>query len=187
MNFGQFPSRNTVGDVPLEWYKDEPHIGYDRSGQKILKKKRRDQLDTFLARTDDSKDWLVAPQISQLQTGFWSCCFMLSLIGQVHNSWRQRLGLGLILWFFSRKTVYDEYNDEEIKLTKEEIRMIRRLREGKIPHAQVNPYEVISRIFPFPFGSGRSSENWSVHILFHPRALAVVIVRAHLPSLAMDA
>lgn len=38
--------------------------------------------------------------------------------------------------------VYDEYNDEEVELTKDEINMIRRLRQGKIPHADVNPYEV---------------------------------------------
>lgn len=43
---------------------------------------------------------------------------------------------------FLRKKVYDEYNDEEVELTKEEIDMIRRLRQGKIPHAEVNPYEV---------------------------------------------
>lgn len=24
------PPRNTVGNVPLEWYKQEEHIGYDR-------------------------------------------------------------------------------------------------------------------------------------------------------------
>ena len=38
--------------------------------------------------------------------------------------------------------MYDEYNDEEVELSKEEIRMIRRIREGRIPHAEVNPYEV---------------------------------------------
>jgi len=38
--------------------------------------------------------------------------------------------------------VYDEYNDEEVELTKEEVDMIRRIRQGKIPHADVNPYEV---------------------------------------------
>jgi ribosome biogenesis protein ERB1 len=26
------PPRNTIGNVPLEWYKDEQHIGYDRCG-----------------------------------------------------------------------------------------------------------------------------------------------------------
>ncbi|KAI4367089.1 hypothetical protein MLD38_022864 [Melastoma candidum] len=30
--------RNTVGDVPLDWYKDEEHIGYDLAGKKIKKK-----------------------------------------------------------------------------------------------------------------------------------------------------
>lgn len=46
------------------------------------------------------------------------------------------------LFLVIRKKVYDEYNDEEVELTKEEIDMIRRLRQGKIPHAEVNPYEV---------------------------------------------
>jgi hypothetical protein len=41
-----------------------------------------------------------------------------------------------------RRKVYDDYNDEEVELTKEEVDMIRRLRQGKIPHAEVNPYEV---------------------------------------------
>jgi ribosome biogenesis protein ERB1 len=93
------PDRNTVGDVPLEWYKDEEHIGYDTAGKKLKKKERRDQLDSFLARTDDANDW---------------------------------------------RKIYDEYNDEEVELTKEEVDMIRRIRQGKIPHAEVNPYEVNS-------------------------------------------
>ena len=41
-----------------------------------------------------------------------------------------------------RRKVYDEYNDEDVELTKEEVDMIRRIRQGKIPHADVNPYEV---------------------------------------------
>lgn len=51
--------RNTIGDVPLEWYKDETHIGYDLAGKKIKKKERQDKLDSFLASADDSKNWLV--------------------------------------------------------------------------------------------------------------------------------
>jgi len=92
----EVPSRNTVGDVPLRWYKDEQHIGYDIRGKKIKKQPKKDQLDSFLASTDDSRDW---------------------------------------------RKVYDEYNDEEVELTKEEIKFIGRLRKGKIPHAEVNPYE----------------------------------------------
>lgn len=49
--------RNTVGDVPLEWYKDEKHIGYDISGKKITKKDRQDKLASFLDSVDDSKNW----------------------------------------------------------------------------------------------------------------------------------
>ncbi|KAH9308898.1 hypothetical protein KI387_036809, partial [Taxus chinensis] len=39
------------------------------------------------------------------------------------------------------RKIYDEYNDEEIELSKEEIKFLNRLRKGKIPHAKVDPYE----------------------------------------------
>ncbi|KAK6238364.1 hypothetical protein QUC31_003833 [Theobroma cacao] len=87
--------RNTIGDVPLEWYKDEKHIGYDIAGKKIKKKERQDKLDSFLASADDSKNW---------------------------------------------RKIYDEYNDEEVELTKEETKLIRRLLKGKAPHAEFDPY-----------------------------------------------
>ena len=81
-----------MGEVPLEWYKDEIHVGYDREGRKVLKGPRKDRLDALLARSDGGKAW---------------------------------------------RTVYDEYNGEEITLSKEEMRMIQRIREGKFPHLQV--------------------------------------------------
>ncbi|CAN7008052.1 unnamed protein product [Brassica rapa subsp. trilocularis] len=87
--------RNTVGDVPLEWYKDEKHIGYDITGKKITKKEKQDKLDSFLATMDDSKNW---------------------------------------------RKVYDEYNDEEVELTKEESKLIRRMLKGEAPHADFDPY-----------------------------------------------
>lgn len=87
--------RNTVGDVPLKWYKDEEHIGYDLAGMKIKKKEKQDKLDSFLASADDSKNW---------------------------------------------RKIYDEYNDEEVELTKEEVKMIRRMIKGKAPHAGFDPY-----------------------------------------------
>ena len=90
------PSRNTIGNVPLEWYKDEEHIGYDREGNKIIKSKKKDELVKLLDKVDDK------------------------------NAWR---------------TVYDEYNDEQIVLTKEEIKMIQRIRTGRYPHAEVNPFD----------------------------------------------
>ncbi|KAH6827491.1 Transducin/WD40 repeat-like superfamily protein [Perilla frutescens var. hirtella] len=87
--------RNTVGNVPLVWYRDEEHIGYDLSGKKIKKKEKKSKLDSFLARTDDSKSW---------------------------------------------RKIIDEYNDEEVELTKEEIGLIRRMVESKAPHADFDPY-----------------------------------------------
>lgn len=89
------PQRNTVGEVPLEWYSDEEHIGYDTEGQKIIKKDRKDALDRLLDRNDDPLAW---------------------------------------------RTVYDKYNDEEIVLSKEEIRMIQNIRAGRFAHGDVNPF-----------------------------------------------
>ncbi|KAI9112833.1 hypothetical protein K1719_016150 [Acacia pycnantha] len=49
--------RNTIGDVPLKWYEDEPHIGYDVKGKRILKREKQDKLDSFLASADDPSSW----------------------------------------------------------------------------------------------------------------------------------
>ncbi|KAL5566460.1 hypothetical protein UlMin_029624, partial [Ulmus minor] len=87
--------RNTIGDVPSEWYRDEKHIGYDIFGKKVKKKEREDKLQSFLARADDSKNW---------------------------------------------RKIYDEYNDEDVELTKEDTKLIRRLLEGKAPHANFDPH-----------------------------------------------
>ncbi|CAE6085501.1 unnamed protein product [Arabidopsis arenosa] len=48
--------RNTVGDIPLDWYKDEKHIGYDITGKMITKKEKPDKLESFLATSDDYKN-----------------------------------------------------------------------------------------------------------------------------------
>lgn len=37
----------------MEWYNDFPHIGYDLSGEKIMKPATADELDRFLAKMDD--------------------------------------------------------------------------------------------------------------------------------------
>lgn len=50
-----------VGDVPLVWYKDEDHIGYDVEGKKIGKKNRGDALDNLLARNDTSMRTIYDP------------------------------------------------------------------------------------------------------------------------------
>ncbi|XP_022342098.2 ribosome biogenesis protein bop1-A-like [Crassostrea virginica] len=49
--------RNTVGNVPLEWYKEYPHIGYDIEGNRLLKPQTGDQLDEFLNKMDNPNYW----------------------------------------------------------------------------------------------------------------------------------
>ncbi|XP_034776774.2 ribosome biogenesis protein bop1 isoform X1 [Acipenser ruthenus] len=50
--------RNTVGNIPMEWYKDYPHIGYDLDGKKIFKPIRnKDELDEFLEKMDNPDYW----------------------------------------------------------------------------------------------------------------------------------
>ena len=36
------------------------------------------------------------------------------------------------------RTIYDEYNDEDIVLSKEELQMVQRIREGRFPHVEVS-------------------------------------------------
>ncbi len=35
------------------------------------------------------------------------------------------------------RTIYDEYNDEDIVLTRQELELVQRIREGKFPHVEV--------------------------------------------------
>ncbi|MEW5319093.1 MAG: hypothetical protein WDW38_010263 [Sanguina aurantia] len=90
------PNRNTVGEVPLIWYKDEDHIGYDLEGKKVVKGTKRDELEKLLRRNDSKS---------------------------------------------AQRTIYDDYNGEEIVLSKEELSMVMRIRKGHFPHLEVNPYE----------------------------------------------
>ena len=93
------PPRNTVGEVPLQWYNGEEHIGYDHDAKKLIKRTRKDKLETLLAQTDTKQ--------------------------------------GL-------RTIYDEYNDEEIVLSKDELRMIQRIRQGQFPDVEVTVLHHVS-------------------------------------------
>ena len=41
----------------MEWYEDLPHIGYDVNGRKIFRPAKGDELDKFLANTEDPRAW----------------------------------------------------------------------------------------------------------------------------------
>ena len=45
--------RNTVGDVPMHWYDEYDHLGYNLDGVKIKKPQRGDELDNFLNKMDN--------------------------------------------------------------------------------------------------------------------------------------
>ncbi|KAJ1195160.1 hypothetical protein NDU88_004441 [Pleurodeles waltl] len=50
--------RNTVGNIPMEWYQDYPHVGYDLEGRKIYKPIRnKDELDEFLDKMENPDYW----------------------------------------------------------------------------------------------------------------------------------
>lgn len=52
--------RNTIGNVPLKWYDDYDHIGYDLDGNKIAKPlgaKKNDELDEFLNKMENPDYW----------------------------------------------------------------------------------------------------------------------------------
>lgn len=41
----------------MHWYDDLPHIGYDINGKRILRPAKGDELDKFLAATEDPTSW----------------------------------------------------------------------------------------------------------------------------------
>ncbi|NXV05729.1 BOP1 protein, partial [Cettia cetti] len=50
--------RNTVGNIPMEWYQDFPHVGYDLDGKRIYKPLRsKDELDLFLEKMENPEYW----------------------------------------------------------------------------------------------------------------------------------
>lgn len=89
-------TNNTVGNVPMEWYDEYPHIGYDVSGQKIMKPAKGDELDKFLSLMDDKDAW---------------------------------------------KTVYDKLEGKDVLLSKEELKMLKRIQRHQFPETEYDPFE----------------------------------------------
>ena len=53
--------QNTIGNIPVSWYDNYPHIGYDIGGQPIAKTEgtSRSQIEEFLAKMEDPDYWFV--------------------------------------------------------------------------------------------------------------------------------
>ncbi|XP_050073826.1 ribosome biogenesis protein BOP1 homolog [Anopheles maculipalpis] len=59
--------RNTVGNIPMHWYDEYKHIGYDWDAKRIIKAKKGDAIDDFLQRMEDPNFWrtVTDPQTGQ--------------------------------------------------------------------------------------------------------------------------
>ncbi|KAI9295839.1 block of proliferation 1 [Neoconidiobolus thromboides FSU 785] len=86
---------NTTGNVPMHWYDDYPHIGYDVDGKRVYKPAKGDELDKFLDNMDDPDSW---------------------------------------------KTVKDNLEQKDIRLTDEELQIIQRITQGKFGEESYDPY-----------------------------------------------
>lgn len=88
--------RNTVGDIPMWWYNEYPHVGYDLDGRKIIKPPQRDQIDEFLKKCEDPDFW---------------------------------------------RTVRDPSTGQDVILSKQDLELISRIRQGHVPNADHDEYE----------------------------------------------
>lgn len=53
----QVDALNSVGDVPLAWYRGERHLGYNNSGSRLFKDDGIDSLEMLLQGIDDRSSW----------------------------------------------------------------------------------------------------------------------------------
>mmetsp|Transcript_64904 Transcript_64904/g.155005 ORF Transcript_64904/g.155005 Transcript_64904/m.155005 type:complete len:758 (+) Transcript_64904:61-2334(+) len=49
--------RNRIGNVPLEWYDDQDHVGYDLAGEKIMRTLSGGEIDALLESKDNPNAW----------------------------------------------------------------------------------------------------------------------------------
>lgn len=91
--------RNTVGNIPLNWYDDYKHLGYDWDGKQIVKPPKRDGIDEFLRRIEDPDFW---------------------------------------------RTVKDPQTGQDVVLSQEDLDIIKRIGQQKIPDIQFDDYAVSS-------------------------------------------
>lgn len=112
-----------MGNVPLEWYDDFPHVGYDLDGRRIYKPLRtRDELDQFLDKMDNPDYWCAG-------SGRGLC------------GGRGASGLALT-GGPPRRTVQDRMTGHDVRLTDEQVALVRRLQRGQFGDGSFDPYEV---------------------------------------------
>ncbi|XP_054164412.1 ribosome biogenesis protein bop1-A-like [Oppia nitens] len=96
--------RNTIGNIPYEWYNDFEHIGYNLDGNKIIKPPKVDEMQEFLNKMEDPLYW---------------------------------------------RTVKDRMTGQNVVLTDNDAETLRRVRKGKFPDPNYNPYEPFIDFFTY--------------------------------------
>ncbi|XP_020800532.1 ribosome biogenesis protein BOP1 homolog [Drosophila serrata] len=87
--------RNTVGNIPMHWYDEYKHIGYDWDAKKIVKPEQGDRIDEFLRKIEDPDFW---------------------------------------------RSVKDPLTGQEVRLTDEDIALIKRISKGRIANEDHDEY-----------------------------------------------
>lgn len=112
---------NRVANVPMHWYDDLPHVGYDINGRKVLRPAKGDELDKFLETVEDPSSWSVLT----------SQCNSISDI--------------YVILF--RTSAFDKTAQANKPLSSEELDLIRRLHANEVPDADYDPYEPTTEWF----------------------------------------
>ncbi|XP_055624246.1 ribosome biogenesis protein BOP1 homolog [Toxorhynchites rutilus septentrionalis] len=88
--------RNTVGNIPMHWYDEYKHIGYDWDSNKLIKPPKTDAIDDFLKKMEDPNFWRT---VKDPQTG--------------QNVVLSDEDIGLIKRIMQGKNPDDQYDDYE--------------------------------------------------------------------------
>lgn len=111
--------RNTVGNIPLEWYEDLSHLGYDIEGKRIAK--------SSVAKGDE------------VRCMCRDACIMMLFVFQLDEFLSKMDDVDY--W----RTIKDKVTGQEIVLTDEQVDLIHRLQKSSFPETTLDPYEVLLR------------------------------------------
>ena len=104
-----------MGNIPLDWYEDYPHLGYDLGGQRITKPLKRDEVS------------LAPSSGGHLLLYLW--CQLEEYLASMEDPtyWR---------------TVRDKLTGREVLLTDKQMSLVQRLQSSHFPESHYDQYEV---------------------------------------------
>lgn len=134
---------NTIGDIPLKFYDEYPHIGYDINGKKIMRPAKGEALDALLDSIEIPKGWtgLTDPQtgkplqLSQEELELLRKVQMNEVPSEGYDPYEP-----LVEWFTSEKEIMPLSSAPEPKRRfvpskheqKRVMKLVKAIREGRI-------------------------------------------------------